>query len=91
MKYIKTKQDIFNYLGIEPTIYETQEEKKLLKEIIQEFKDLRKKYTDFESCFIDDLDIYIKYSEIIYKGKYLAVFKGVELWHILSLDTETRT
>lgn len=79
MKHIKTKQDIFNYLGIEATIYETREEKKLLKEIIAEFKDLRKKYIDFESCLIDDLDIYIKYSKVIYKGKYVAVFKGVEV------------
>lgn len=78
MKDIKTKQEIFDYLGIEPTIYKTKEEKQELKEIIQEFKDLQKKYIDFESCFIEDLGIYIEYSEIIHEGKFIAVFKGVE-------------
>ena len=78
MKDIKTKQEIFDYLGIEQTSYQTKEDKQLLKEIIQEFKTLQKKYNDFESCFIEDLGTYIK-GDIIYKGKNIVVFKGEQL------------
>ena len=34
----KNKQEIYDYLGIEPTIYTTKQDKKILKDIIQEYK-----------------------------------------------------